>query len=519
MNFKFYPIPKLPSLAWIAVAKRGENTVIVKHGTRVETCKQFFVEGAWDDNYHSGRFDTSVVFMGTGARVTENGIVFCSPSHNLERCYSIKKSEELYVSNSLGGLMAAAGEELDPNHPFYYFDYIRCYRTGLRQTGHSLKVLSGRKILLHDCHNIRVDRNLTIESSMRSFGEPPLDFSDYFSFISESTNRLLANAADSIRSFAYKPLASISRGYDSPATSVLAASFGCEDAFSFRKSHNMDNLNYADDNGREIAEFLGMRCHEADRIDLCDAPVSLLKQHFQNPFGSIVSSMDQVSSLLEGRIFITGRHGEHFWNLDRSRSLPNYQEPTARKTLVQNTLEFRLSRGYIDFHLPYTLGVFAPALLKISRSSEMRKFRIGGSYDRPIPRRIVESAGVSRDKFGQNKMGGAEAGIRKCSFSKAAQEDFYEFYKDYVPEPIRDMLHESKHGRFRFYEHGVAHGLDRWLRKQYGLRTISEHVLGFRNHQRRHSPFLYAFHWGFYDIRNQYQLALSDPSVNSAQCT
>ena len=33
----------------------------------------------------------------------------------------------------------------------------------------------------------------------------------------------------------------------------------------------------------------------------------------------------------------------------------------------------------------------------------MRPWCVGGAYDRPIPRRIVESAGVERAAFGQTK--------------------------------------------------------------------------------------------------------------------
>ncbi len=274
----------------------------------------------------------------------------------------------------------------------------------------------------------------------------------------------------------------------------------------------MSNVNrdgtYANDSGNSIATLLGMHCEEYDRIDLCDAETELLQLHFQNPFGSIVSSMDQASALLMGKLFVTGRHGEHYWGLDSARSLSWYQEPTARKTLVQNTLEFRLDRGYIDFHLPYTGGVYAPSLLKISRSSEMKEFRTGGDYDRPIPRRIVETAGILRTEFGQQKMGGAQTDPGSSTMSDQAKNDFQKFYLGYVPDNIQQSQHEVDHGEFQYFEHGVARGIDRFFRKQYGLRTISEYLLGFHNHQRRYSPFLYSFHWGFEHVSKRYRQAL-----------
>ena len=73
--------------------------------------------------------------------------------------------------------------------------------------------------------------------------------------------------------------------------------------------------------------------------------------------------------------------------------------------------EFRLRLGFMHFPLPY-LGTVdcQPARCRISRSvrrisnsEEMAPWSIGGDYDRPIPRRIVESAGVDRHMFGQTK--------------------------------------------------------------------------------------------------------------------
>ena len=487
------------------------DEVLIQHGSAIETRDDFFVEGAWDGTFSEGRFDESVTFMGTGGRCLQDSVIFSSPSHNLERCYTLKKNQSLFISNSFAFLMALSDEDLNPSYPFYYFDYIRSYRTGLRQTNHSLKTRSGLRVRLHDCHNIEVNQSLDIKRRLRNLGNPPKSFQSYYDFLINTTDKVFRNAADKTRRVRYRPLASISRGYDSPATSVLSQACGCQHTLTFAKSNASDSSRYLDDSGKPIAKQLGMDCLELDRVDLRDAPAELLKLHFQNPFGSIVSSMDQVSEVLKGSIFITGRHGEHYWSLEADRCLPGFQEPTARKTLVQNTLEFRLDRGYIDFHLPYTLGAFAPDLFKISTSEEMRKYSTGanGYYDRPIPRRIVESAGIDRKEFGQCKMGGAEDDKIKCSFSKEAREDFFSFYQDYVPPEIQLKQNEHQKGRFMFYEHGFAHGADRWFRKQYGLRTISEYVLGFRNHQRRHSPFLYTFHWGFEFVADRYRQVLT----------
>lgn len=49
----------------------------------------------------------------------------------------------------------------------------------------------------------------------------------------------------------------------------------------------------------------------------------------------------------------------------------------------------------------------APRLSKIAKSEAMRPWRLNTEYDRPIPRRIAEEAGVPRELFGQKKQAAA----------------------------------------------------------------------------------------------------------------
>ena len=124
MKFDYHQNPALPKLAWAAIVKTGSDTIRVHHGAGVEASEEFFVEGAWDSDYSDGRFDQSITFMGTGARLVEGEVMFCSPSHNLERCYSLEKGNSTVISNSLAFLMTLTGETLDPGYPYYYFDFV-----------------------------------------------------------------------------------------------------------------------------------------------------------------------------------------------------------------------------------------------------------------------------------------------------------------------------------------------------------------------------------------------------------
>ena len=46
-------------------------------------------------------------------------------------------------------------------------------------------------------------------------------------------------------------------------------------------------------------------------------------------------------------------------------------------------------------------------IVRITESPEMDPWRLGNAYDRPIPRRVAEEAGVPRHLFGQSKMASA----------------------------------------------------------------------------------------------------------------
>jgi len=62
-----------------------------------------------------------------------------------------------------------------------------------------------------------------------------------------------------------------------------------------------------------------------------------------------------------------------------------------------------LRSGFINVSVPSILSTQTTAIDRISGSPEMKPWVLGTSYDRPIPRRIVEQAGVDRQAFGQRK--------------------------------------------------------------------------------------------------------------------
>ncbi len=171
-----------------------------------------------------------------------------------------------------------------------------------------------------------------------------------------------------------------------------------------------------------------------------------------------------------------------------------------------NSTDMRLRIGYFHFPVPYTLGVFAPALNRISRSREMSPWRIGGTYDRPIPRRLLEEAGVPRELFGQTKMGGSADNPEVVTLSPRWEADFLSFYEANVDPEIRARLVDEQLGRVPYYVKGNMGKMESWLRRRRLLRRVAPRILGDRRHQRWRSRHLYTFHWGLERLRGRYSV-------------
>jgi hypothetical protein len=66
--------------------------------------------------------------------------------------------------------------------------------------------------------------------------------------------------------------------------------------------------------------------------------------------------------------------------------------------------EIRLKTGFIQAAIPVIGSRNRTSILGITESPEMLPWRLNTGYDRPIPRRIAEEAGVPREMFGQIKL-------------------------------------------------------------------------------------------------------------------
>jgi hypothetical protein len=410
VRLEFELIPSLPRLAWAAQLRKGQHVRIL-HGPWVETREDCFFEGAWDGPFQGCRFDQALTFAGSGARLAGDGIVFAGPTHTYERLHSVQTGDELFVSNSLAFLLALSGERLDPKHPHYYLDFLDFNRAGIRVKQKQLRLAGPRVMELHDCCNLAIQSDLTMSRLEKPLGPPPQDYAGYVSFLSRTVEEVFRNATDASRRWAYRPVTTLSQGYDTTAVSALAAKAGCSEAVTFRKSNSRGG--YQDDSGSKIAPYLGLRIVEYERTDYESLPQRRDHLFYIEPDG-VDRSLVVMEEQLAGSLLLTGRFGERLWNrepgarwgLPGDTGHPDFQLPTGFRLGGCALGEFRMETGFIHFPLPCSGGLHARAIKAITDSRAMKPWSVGAGYDRPIARRVAEEAGVPRHLFGQVKMGG-----------------------------------------------------------------------------------------------------------------
>ena len=112
--------------------------------------------------------------------------------------------------------------------------------------------------------------------------------------------------------------------------------------------------------------------------------------------------MAPMEDVFRQRLVITGVHGDTVWERQNKNVI---ERDIVRHDLHGSTLsEFRTRVGFVHIPVPFIGCINYPSVHKISNSEEMAPWSVGGNYDRPIARRLVEEMGVERDSFGMRKL-------------------------------------------------------------------------------------------------------------------
>lgn len=427
MRFEFVPCATLPRLAWCAQLRQGSGIARVYHGPWVETHADWFVEGAWTGDFERGELDAALFNLGTGGVLREGRAVFCTQSDMIERLYSVRVGDELCVSNSLVFLLAMTGDEPDPCFPFYYHALRAHFTDGIRRKRKTIHTRMRRRVELHDHCQLAVGPDLRAERIEKPAIPRPASFKEYVALLQDVLASVLENAASPWRQRRrYAGVATVSSGYDSNALAVLLARLGVREAITFF------DRTPGNDSGAEVARRLGLMVDEYDRFGFRTTPAVDEAEFLAGARGADVV-LASCEEQLVGKVLVIGRFGDIVFGLDRSRRLSDFQ--TTRENVPGGTtlLEFRLRVGFLNFNPLYAGGLHVAALHAISHSDEMKPWRLGGSYDRPIARRILEEAGIPRGSFGVRKARSAALHLATpAALSEAGRADF-ESYRRCMP--------------------------------------------------------------------------------------
>lgn len=383
--------------------------IYVLKGRNVETGTNFFVEGVWDGDFPDGGFDKTDVFFGSGMKARESEVVFCSSCATVDALHYRQQGDTFLVSNSLPLLLAGCGDRLDPNRR----DYVAINRSitkGINDFERSIptRVRSVQRAIYY---------NLVLTTDGISEAEKPMppgfrDFNSYRDYIRRGLLHLIDNASSPRRRSPLKILSSQSRGYDSTAINSLLPTEKVDTVFTIPASRKSGRVSYRDtehrydDSGEEICRHLGLRYAFIDGFGVEDKP-ELEALCFMSVHNGTDANLAEVFERNDRpAIFVTGVLGE-IWSTSNVRY---GQQPFTDSNLKRGDLslhgltELRLEHNIVHVAVPFIGARRRKDIIGITESEEMASWHLGGAYDRPIPRRIAEEAGVPRGMFGQKKM-------------------------------------------------------------------------------------------------------------------
>jgi hypothetical protein len=507
-QFNYLCDPTLPRLSWCAVLHAKDDRIVVHHGPWIEVTQSSFVEGAWSGCYSEMRFPHAITFTGSGALLTPDGLLFATPTHSVEPLYLLRANKTLYCSNSLRLILSCANDDIDYGYLYYDLD-ITSMAFGLKRSISQITTHNGNCIKMQFYCNVNICRDLSISVLQKPQISPFAGYSDYISFLTNQVLSTIKNSGDARRSVRYTPLSTISTGYDSAATSVIAKKVGCKEFITFATSQDGAN-----DSGKLIGRILGLEVVEFDpgayrsRDDLPEAEFVATG----GGGGSVIFA--DLQDRLHGKILLTGNYGGEAWERANNRG---GVDMVTWDSAGADMLYFRTRVGFFHLAVPSIGYSQFTSLRTISNSEEMRSWTLNREeYDRPIPRRIVEEAGVARELFGQSKKVAARS-LKYCNPVSILEPDLRHVmastsYNNFCKFADQKTLYATRLEPLIFTLLHTLYRLNVRLIRSKKLRAIAHHVgiippaapwipIRFRKRRTRHRL---LFHWGMEQIKRQH---------------
>ena len=259
-----------------------------------------------------------------------------------------------------------------------------------------------------------------------------------------------------------------------------------------------------EDSGKTVAEKLGLECTEWDRPQKASSDSYNTGAESLASFCPGDSVFHVFDGKIQGRLLITGHHGDKVWSLKDADTDPFRRSGGGSGMGLH---ELRLRNDCIVVAVPYIGSFDQPSITRISRSQELIPYRVNRSYDRPIPRRIAEDAGIPRHLFGQRKA--------------VASLAFYEWrFQDKTLKTADEFIQKATGPMFWFVEQfyrwvaivlnaGINLPSDKgYLSFVYnGIREVCDRLMNRYRWIFQQRPYRdYITLWGIYEVGKRYPL-------------
>jgi hypothetical protein len=414
MSFRLQYVPKaeLPKLGWLAEVDTGAGQITVTHGPAVECRDQWAVEGVWDGDFVAGDFHQSEAFFGSGVRLDGQAAHFPASTGSVDRILFCRTDGRYLVSNSLVLMLARTGARLDDHHD-YWRECLSVFK--------GVDRFDDRFVVVHPTidyfHQVFYE-NLIIGPEGVRFGARTRshdfrNFEDYSTRLREALERIKDNLTSPDRDRPLVALTTVSEGYDSTAVSALVKDIGITKCFAGerldRPWEGLIGHKWREQSG-PIVDALGLEpiAPKARRDQISEDELYFLATNYPKRHSGHWSEIGHhpLTSFIQDNCpaaaVFTGYHGDLLWT---PGTHPKYIHPKIRRQCLSglNLSEIRLKAGFIHVAVPFIFANDIERIQAITASPEMAPWRLGGDYDRPIPRRIAEEAGVKRGDFAREK--------------------------------------------------------------------------------------------------------------------
>ena len=392
INIQTEKVDDWPKLAWVAHFDIGSFDLTVYHGSMVEIQDNWMVEAVWAGEFEDGDFDKTDLVFGTGIRLRQDAIVFVSSGTMMDRLWRCSVNNTLYIGNSLPAVLAISGDELRDGYLNYPED-MKTQMGGVDLFKSKIPSVKGELYLTY-YKNIVYDGQSIIEIDKPDQSPDFEDFQTYNRYLNETARALKKNFESPHRLNKIFPLSTLSKGYDSCASAAIMREAGVNKAVSIR---NASSLLPRNDSGCGIGKYLDIECSSYVHAKKLYRRENTIWSAAGDPAGLNLTIFNYPKPLC---VFFTGYRGDSVWQrerLDRSYLF------RARSLDGLSLTEFRLHEGIFHCPVPFWGSRKVVQIENISFNKEMGPWSLESKYDRPIPRRILESAGVPREMFGQKK--------------------------------------------------------------------------------------------------------------------